>query len=235
MSWLNDALAWVIAGLATYGYIIVLLAAVAENLFVVGSFMPGDLIVAAAAFTASTSQGHALSPWLIWAIAILGALIGANISYQIGLRAGREFIERVGIRVGISADMIEAAEVYFERNGPMTIVFARWVAVMKNMAPALAGASKMNIWLFELYSIAGATLYVSVLVGIGTFLGANFEAGLKLLGGFSWGVFAVVIVAVVVLWRARKRRQRVMVAELDAEYEAEHGGPLEAEDADDNA
>ena len=234
MSWLNDVTAWILSGMAAYGYIIVFLGAVTENLFVVGSFVPGDLVVAAAAFTASTAQGQNLSPWVLFGLAILGAMTGANISFQVGLRAGRPFIEQLGLKAGIDADMIEAGEAYFERHGPLTLVFARLVAVMKNMAPALAGASKMNIWLFELYTLLGATFYVASLVGIGLFLGANFEAGLKYLGGFSWILFAAIAVVIVVLLQAKKRRDKEIVVEYEAEYEAEHGGPLEEEIADDD-
>ena len=57
-----------------------------------------------------------------------------------GGRAG--LIERVGPRFGISAEAIEAGDEYFDRRGPATIIFARFVAVMKNLAPTIAGASR---------------------------------------------------------------------------------------------
>jgi membrane-associated protein len=220
---LNQLMAWALHALDTYGYLIVFVATVLENLFIVGSFTPGDVLTAAAAFTATTPEGHSLSIWGLFAVAALGTWVGTNISYLIGLRGGRALIERVGPRFGITVESIEAGEEYFERNGPATIIFARFVAVMKNLAPTIAGASRMRLWVFELYSFIGAVMYAGILVAVGWFLGANFQQGLKYFGAFSWVMFVLVVVVGFVLWQGKRRRDARVVARNAAEYEAEHG------------
>ena len=222
--WVQSLLDVVLSALGAHGYLIVLVATVLENLFIVGSFTPGDVITAAAAFTATTPEGQALSPWLLFGVATLGTFVGTNISYFIGLRGGRELIERLGPRFGIKLDVIEAGEEYFHKHGSQTIVFARFVAVMKNLAPTLAGASRMKPLWFEVYSLVGSAGYAAVLVGVGWFLGANFQAGLKYLGAFSWIVFTAVAVIGAVLWTLKRRRDKRQVIELDAEFDAEHVG-----------
>src|SRR5512135_2198324 len=98
MQWMQTAVDWSLAALAVYGLVIVLAATALENVFIVGSFVPGDIITAAAAFTASTPQGEHLSIWGLLAVATVGSLIGMNVSYFIGRRGGRDLIARVGPR-----------------------------------------------------------------------------------------------------------------------------------------
>jgi len=237
MQLLASLLAWALSALATYGYAIVFVATVLENLFLIGSFTPGDVITAAAAFTATTAQGHGLSPWLLLATATLGSFLGSNISYVIGRRGGRELISRVGPRFGVGVSAIEAGEEFFERHGSQTILLARFVAVLKNLAPALAGASRMDVFWFELYSLIGSLGYAAILVAAGWFLGANFQAGLKYFGAFSWLLFAAVIAVGVALFVGKRRHDRRLLADSAEEFEQEHPGARArlTEAADDDA
>jgi membrane protein DedA with SNARE-associated domain len=226
------------SALATWGYFIVFIATILENLFIVGSFTPGDVLTAAAAFTAATQHGQGLNPLVLFGVATLGTFIGTNISYFIGWKGGRELIERVGPRFGIKVEAIEAGEEYFNRHGSPTIIIARFVAVMKNLAPTIAGASHMNVFWFEVYSLVGSMGYAGLLVGIGWFLGANFRQGLAYLGAFSWLVFAVVVVGGGALLVYKRRHDRRMILAEAADFESEHGGRIgdtSEDDADDHA
>lgn len=211
IAFLQSLLDWALSALGTYGYLIVFVATLLENIFIVGSFTPGDVITAAAAFTATTPQGAALSPWLLFLSATIGTFVGTNVSYFIGWKGGRELLERIGPRFGIQLDAIEAGELYFDRHGSQTIIMARFIAVMKNLAPAIAGASHMKVIWFEVYTMVGAMLYSAILVGVGWFFGARFEAGLKYLGAFSWIAFAAVVVLIIGAIIAKRRHDKRMV------------------------
>jgi membrane protein DedA with SNARE-associated domain len=226
----QNILNWALGALDQYGYVIVFLATVLENLFIIGSFTPGDVITTAAAFTASTPTGNSLSVGGLFAAAVAGTWIGSNISYFVGARGGLAFIERVGPRFGISVEAIEAGDEYFDRRGPATIIFARFVAVMKNLAPTIAGASRLKLWVFEVYSLIGAVLYAGILVALGWFLGENFRQGLKYFGAFSWLMFIIVIIVIVVIWQGKRRRDKRVIKRQAALFEAEHGH-LEAAEA----
>jgi membrane protein DedA with SNARE-associated domain len=226
---LASVLAWSLAALVEFGYRIVFAATLLENLFIVGSFTPGDVITASAAFVASTPEGARLSPWLLMAVATAGSFVGANISYFIGYRGGREMLERVGPKFGIDKSAIQATEEYFFHHGSETILFARFIAVVKNIAPAVAGASRMSLFWFELYSLISSIGYSAILVGVGWFLGANFRAGLKYFGALSWVGFAVVVAVAVALWLVKHRHDKRLVAENAAEFEeeAEHASQVD--------
>ena len=226
MHWLQTALDWALSALGAYGYIIVFLATLGENLFVVGSFVPGDIITAAAAFAATAPQGPQSphpSIWGLLAVATLGSMIGMNISYFVGLRGGRELIARIGPRFGITIESIEAGEEYFERRGAFTIVLARFIVVLKNLSPALAGAARMRVAAFEGVALVASFGYAALLMAVGWFFGENFRAGLKYFGAFSWLLFIGVVVAIVLAWRGKRRHDLQLLAENAAEFEAEHG------------
>ncbi len=223
MHWLQTALDWSLSALGAYGYLIVFLATLGENLFIVGSFVPGDLITAAAAFTAANPQGQHISIWGLLIAATVGSLIGMNISYFVGLRGGRDLISRIGPRFGITIEAIEGGEEYFERHGALTILFARFVAVLKNLSPAIAGASHMRIAVFEVFALIASFGYAALLMAAGWFLGENFRAGLKYFGAFSWLLFVGVVVTIALAWRSKRRHDKQLLAENAADFEAEHG------------
>ncbi|NTU72376.1 MAG: DedA family protein [Coriobacteriia bacterium] len=230
VAFFQSLLDWALSALGSYGYVIVFLATVLENLFIVGSFTPGDVITASAAFTATQPAGASLSVWGLFAAATLGTWTGTTISYIIGRRGGAALIQSVGPRFGISLEAIEAGEEYFERRGPFTIVFARFIAVMKNLAPAIAGASKMKVAVFQAFSLLGSVMYAGILVGVGWFLGENFQQGLKYFGAFSWLLFVIVFVVAAVGWYGKRRRDKRVLALGAARYEAAHGSLQEPDD-----
>jgi len=232
MQLLATALAWALGALAAFGYRIVFAATVLENLFIVGSFTPGDVITAGAAVAATTAEGAHLSPWVLIAVATVGSVIGANISYFVGFRGGRELLERVGPRFGIDKSAIEATEEYFYRHGSVTILLARFIAVIKNIAPAVAGASRMNLFWFEFYTTVSAIGYSAILVGVGWFLGANFRVGLKYFGAVSWLGFAIVVAVGAALWLGKRRHDRRLVADNAEEFEEECQSRQAADDAE---
>lgn len=213
--------AWLVAQMAAYGYAIVFVATILENLFVIGSLTPGETLTAAAGFTASQAA-HAINPWVVWVLAITGTMIGTNLSYFLGRRGGRGLLARYEGRYGITAKRVAAAEEYFRDHGNKTIYLVRFVAVFKNFVPVLAGATGMDVAVFEGYSLAGALTYSSLMVGIGYFLGSNFKAGLSVVAALGWAGFALVILVIVGLFIARSRFNKA-----EEEKEAAEAGFVE--------
>ena len=97
---------WFLALLETWGYLIVFLFTVSENIFVIGSFTPGETVVMAAGFV---SVGGALNPWLVGIASVIGTLTGSNLSYWFGRRGGRDALVRWGGRF-FDEERILAAE-----------------------------------------------------------------------------------------------------------------------------
>jgi membrane protein DedA with SNARE-associated domain len=218
------ALDWVLSLLDSWGYLLVVLFTILENLFVIGSFTPGETIVMAAGFL--TVKGH-LDVRIVFACSIIGTVTGSNISYFFGRKGGRQALERYGGRF-VDAERILAAEEYFERHGPKTVFIARFAAVFKNFVPVIAGASKMRIALFEAYTLAGALAYTTLMVVLGRVFGENFDEALAIARNITWAGLVLLLGMLAALWAGRRRYVRAKVEELARQAEkeaAEHAEP----------
>jgi membrane-associated protein len=204
---------WFIDLLDQFGYLIVFGFTIFENLFVAGSLTPGETIVIAAAFVASLGR---LALPLVWLSSVLGTVVGSNISYWFGRRAGRQAIVALGVRVErtwigrlvkLDEQSIAASEQYFVDHGAKTVLIARFAVGIKNWVPTLAGASHMSIFWFEFYTLAGAVLYTSLMCAIGWFVGANLDVALSIASSIGWvGLFMLVLLVVAIYFARRRLR-----------------------------
>ena len=219
---------WFLGLLGQWGYLIVFGFTVSENVFILGSFTPGETIVVAAAFLGSRGDLNLAGVWLA---SVLGTLVGSNISYVIGRRGGRDALTRWSERFRIPIMRIEAAEEYFYKHGSKTVFLARFAAGVKNFVPMIAGASRMGILWFELFSLLGAIAQTTLMVAIGYFVGENFDLGRRIassIGVFGFILFVVVIV-LLLLGRRRyveSRDERLIAEELADEAEEDGAGGL---------
>lgn len=208
---------------APWGYLIVFGFTVSENIFVLGTLTPGETVVVAAAFVASAGDLNLAGVWLA---SVLGGTIGSNVGYFFGRRGGREALLRFGDRFHMSEKRIEAAEEYFDNHGAPTVFVARFAAGVKNLVPVIAGASRMKIGWFELYTVLGAMAQTTMMVAIGWFVGENIDVALKIAS--QVGILGLVLfVAAVVL--ALVGRRRYIAAKVDRLVEESEGE--EAEEA----
>lgn len=207
---------WFLALLAGWGYLIVFGFTIFENLFVVGSFTPGETVVIAAAAVASNEQ---LRLSLVWIASVLGTMLGSNTSYWLGRRAGMESVRAVVDRVAASragrllrvdASGLDDVQEHFHTHGSKTVLVSRFAVGAKNFVPAIAGATRMPVFWFEAYTLVGAIVYTSLMCAIGWFLGFNLERAVKFASGVGYVglfVFVVMLAAIVVAGRQVKRRR----------------------------
>ncbi|MDO8881308.1 MAG: DedA family protein [Coriobacteriia bacterium] len=210
---------WFLALLDTWGHLIVIGFTISENLFVLGSFTPGETVVMAAGFV---SEGGGLNPWLVGVSSLIGTLTGSNLSYWFGRRGGRQALLRWGGKF-FDEERIIAAEEYFELHGNKTVLVSRFAAGFKNFVPVIAGASRMRLWIFELYTFIGALIYTTLMVMLGRIFAENFDKALAIARNLTWVGFAVLVAMIAfLLWGRHKIISRkvdllVEVAELEDE------------------
>jgi membrane-associated protein len=221
---------WFLALLDSWGHLIVIGFTISENLFVLGSFTPGETVVMAAGFV---SKGGGLNPWLVGVSSLIGTLTGSNLSYLFGRRGGREALLRWGGKL-VDAERIIAAEEYFELHGNKTVLISRFAAGFKNFVPVIAGASRMRLWIFELYTFIGALLYTTLMIMLGRIFAENFDRALAIARNLTWfGFFLLVAMIAFLIWGRHKYVSRkvdllVEVAEIDAEVAGSTDTALDA-------
>lgn len=150
------------------GIIVVAAVIFAESGLLIGFFLPGDTLLFAAGLV-SASQGGDNLIWLI-VITSLAAIIGDNVGYSIGRRAGpRIFKKKDGIL--FHQDHLRRAEAFYEKHGGKTVTIARFVPIVRTFAPVVAGAGKMPRKRFMFYNITGGIFWCTSMILLGYWLG----------------------------------------------------------------
>lgn len=227
---------WFLALLDSWGHLIVFLFTISENLFVLGSFTPGETVVMAAGFV---SEVGTLNPWLVGASSLIGTMTGSNLSYWFGRRGGREALRKWGGRF-FDEERIVAAEEYFEHHGNKTVLVSRFAAGFKNFVPVIAGVSRMRLWIFELYTFIGALIYTTLMVMLGRIFADNFDKALAIGRNITWfGLFLLLAMLVALFWGrnifVRRRVESLAGQAVDHGHDwVDEDAPAEGDDDDDD-
>lgn len=160
--------------LADYGiwiYAILFLIIFVETGLVVMPFLPGDSLLFAAGMLAA-QYPESLNIWLVIALLLIAAIIGDSLNYSIGKNIGNRMLNlKIFNKKPIQPQHIEKTHDFYNKYGSKTIVIARFVPIVRTLAPFVAGIGKMNYSTFISYNILGAILWVVGITLTGFFLG----------------------------------------------------------------
>ena len=170
-------------------YFILFLVVFVETGFVVMPLLPGDSMLFAIGVIAATTGK--LSLVIIIPLLILAALLGDNLNYFVGHKFG-EFIKENKKILFLKREYIEKTEDFFEKNGGKAVIMARFVPIVRTIAPFVAGAGSMKYRNYILNCILGAVLWVAGITLLGYFLG-QFEI---VKNNFEKLVLGIVLVSV---------------------------------------
>lgn len=152
----------------TYG--ILFLIIFVETGLIVMPLLPGDSLLFATGLLAS-STGK-LDVTLIIPLLILAALLGDNVNYFIGKNFSNYIKSRDKI-LFLKRSYITQTEEFYEKNGGKTVILARFMPIVRTIAPFVAGAGSMKYPKYIMYCILGAILWVTSITLLGYFLGSN--------------------------------------------------------------
>ncbi len=167
---LDKHLANIVSEYGTLSYAILFLIVFVETGFIVMPILPGDsLLFAAGALAASTG---ALDVKIIIPLLILAALLGDNLNYFVGkyLSGWVKSKEKI---LFFKREYIERTEAFYEKHGGKTVIMARFIPIVRTIAPFVAGAGSMKYSKYISYCIAGALLWVVGITLLGYWLGSN--------------------------------------------------------------
>ena len=134
--------------------------------------LPGDslLFTAGLIVAAKSAEVEPFAPlWVLLVTIPIAAFLGDQVGYFIGNKLGYSLF-KPGNKFLKEAYIIEAHE-FFEKHGPITIVLARFVPIVRTYAPLVAGAARMRYSVFVSYNIVGAVLWGCGVTLLGYFLG----------------------------------------------------------------
>ena len=158
-------------------YLILFLIIFVETGLVIMPFLPGDsLLFAAGTFCAgvigATGETESLNLWLVLALLTIAAILGDTLNYYLGKNVGLKILGwKIGDRQLVNPKYIGQTQDFYQKNGPKTIIIARFVPIVRTFAPFVAGIGSMNYATFLKYNIIGAFVWVWGLTLMGYFFG----------------------------------------------------------------
>ncbi len=173
--------------------------------------LPGDSLLfvagmlAAGISTASAEGNVADVNFQLWQLLLfipIAAVLGAQVGYWIGRNVGTAMF-KPNARF-LKQRYLDEAHLFFEQRGPFAIVIARFVPIVRTLAPITAGAAKMNYAVFTLYNAVGAIVWGCGLTLLGYWLG-RFEVIQKLLEPIVIGIVIVSVLPIAIEWYKRRK------------------------------
>ena len=148
-------------------YVLLFLIIFGETGLVVTPFLPGDslLFVAGTLAAAGGIDVHLLAVALM-----LAAILGNTTNYSIGYWLGPKVFHWEQSR-WFNRRALDRAHAFYERHGGKTIVVTRFVPILRTFAPFVAGIARMTYVRFTAYNVAGAVLWVGLLLYAGYWFG----------------------------------------------------------------
>ncbi len=141
-----------------------------ETGLVVMPLLPGDSLLFSVGLLAAASGQLSLTT--VIPLMIFAALLGDQLNYYIG----RNFSELVKSREKIlflKREHIEKTEAFYAQYGSKMVILARFVPIVRTVAPFVAGAGRMSYPVYLIYGVLGACLWVISITLAGYFLGDN--------------------------------------------------------------
>jgi membrane-associated protein len=151
----------------TLGLLGVLFIVFAESGLFFGFFLPGDSLLFTAGFLAS--QGL-MSPAGLFIGAFIAAVTGDSVGYAFGRKIGPRIFTKDD-SFFFNKKYIARSKAFYEKYGKKTIIFARFVPVVRTFAPILAGVGDMQYRAFIWYNVAGGLVWSVGMSALGYVLG----------------------------------------------------------------
>ena len=179
---------WIQAfGPGIYG--ILFLIIFCETGLVVTPFLPGDsLLFALGAMTAV--EGAYLSLPALLGLLISAAILGDAVNYSVGRFIGAKLFTDPNSKI-FRRDYLEKTQAFYQKHGGKTVVFARYIPIIRTFAPFVAGMGKMEYSRFLAFMIPGNISWISIFLIAGHFFGN--QPYVK--NNFHVVIFAIIVIS----------------------------------------
>ena len=164
-----EALLHLITG---FGVIAVLFVIYAESGLLIGFLFPGDSLLFTSGFLVQQQIGSfgSINIHLFAFLLFLCAMFGQQTGYIFGKKVGRKLFERKNTRLFRKENLLRT-EAFYDKYGPLAIVLACYVPIVRTFVPIVAGVSKMTYREFLPYNIVGTFVWTYSFTYLGFYAG----------------------------------------------------------------
>lgn len=190
----SEALSWVIAG----GYALIFTGMVVE----------GPIITAAAAFAAALGY---FNFWIIFALAVVGDLVGDFIYYGVGYASRVTFVEKYGHRFGLSKDRMEKLERLIKMHPKKTMVAIKLSPFLPTPGLMMMGAVRMSLEQFSEMAIAVTLPKAIIFTALGYYFGRAYDAIARYIQNGEYFIVIGIVVLIIVYYLYKKAGSAISV------------------------
>lgn len=149
------------------GYAVLFIIVFAESGLLVGFFLPGDSLL----FTIGVVAGAGKLPIAgMIALFAFASILGDGIGFLLGGTLGYRLFKNPKSRI-FRREYLDRTHSFYERHGGKTIVYAKFVPIIRTFAAFIAGVGKMRYARFLTFNICGAVGWVTLMITAGYSLG----------------------------------------------------------------
>ena len=150
-----------------FGYLGIFSTLFLESGIIFGFFLPGDSLLFAAGLLASR---HSLNLFAVILVSIIAAILGNSAGYYTGRRWGQGLFSNEK-SFWFSPKRITEAHHFFAKEGPQSLVLARFIPAVRTFVPIAAGIGQMRYKTFLLFNAVGGILWGILLPVLGFSVG----------------------------------------------------------------
>jgi len=175
--------------------------------------LPGDTLLFVAGMLAAGTAAAGQASFQLWQLLVfipIAAILGGQVGYWIGRNVGTAMFKPDAKM--LKQKYLDEAHAFFEQRGPFAIVIARFVPIVRTLAPLVAGAARMSYPVFSIFNILGAVVWGVGLVLLGYWLG-QFEIIQKLLEPIFVAIVVASIAPMFFEWFKRRRAAKKAAGE----------------------
>lgn len=186
---IDQHLVEIVSNYKTWTYLILFLIIFAETGLVVTPFLPGDSLLFAAGAIIAKPESN-LNIVLTCILLIIAAILGDLVNYHVGKYIGPKAFS--GKYRFLKKEYLERTQEFYYKHGGKTIIYARFIPIIRTFAPFVAGIGTMSYLRFATYNVAGGMAWVISFLLLGYFFG-----GLPVVkDNFTYVIFGIILVSI---------------------------------------
>lgn len=186
------------------GYAVLFFIVFSESGLLVGFFLPGDSLL----FTVGVVAGAGkLNVAGMIALLACASILGDGSGFLIGNKIGYRLFENSKV---FRKEHLDRTHAFYEKHGGKTIIYAKFVPIIRTFAAFVAGVGRMHYVRFLAFNVCGAIGWVSLMILAGYFLG-----GISVIRrNFEMVILGIIVVSLIppVIQALQSRKAKVPVA-----------------------